>query len=154
MSQQKELQVLVALEESHWKAIMDILLIECRRKGGDWPRWGESIRSIIEFAIQSAIDKAKMPSATPHLGDSEGKRSKGISVSRETAVDAGYDGPSCPECGGPMYQAGTYEEIPRHIYQCRRCGATHDVEMSRREMIEQGDYSFLDYWEMGMVDDL
>jgi hypothetical protein len=154
MSQQKEIQVLVALEESHWRAIMNILLLECQRKGGDWLRWGESINFVIESAIQSAIDEARMSSAILHPEGSESKTSKEIGASRETAVDVGHDGPSCPKCGGPMYQVGTYEELPWHVYQCSRCGERHNVEMSRSEMIKRGDYSFLEDWEMGMVDDL
>jgi len=154
MSQQKELQVLVALGESHWRAIMNILLLECQRKGGDWLRWGESVNSIIESAIQSAIGRARISPAVSQPAGSESKTGKQIGASDETAVGADYACPSCPICGGPMYQAGTYELLPLNAYQCSRCGETQDVEMSRREMIERGDYSFLEDWEMGMVDDL
>ncbi len=143
MPQQREPRIPVTLEESHWRAIGNILLLECQSRGGDWLRWGESINSIIESAVQLATSGVGIPPPIPNPGGPESETGKESGASHEISVGVGHGGPSCPRCGGPMYEAGTYEELGWQVYKCRVCRGTH-IEVSGSGMIERGDDGFLE----------
>lgn len=136
MSQEGEMPVSVTLSESNWKAILWILRVACLLKGDDWMRWQQGVSQ----SVLAAIEETRAASLTP-------------SATKTKETYSHYE-PTCPECGGPFRQIGTDYNLAQHIYECGRCGYSSYNPMSREEMIEEGDYSFLEDWEMHMVDDL
>lgn len=62
MSKREEPQISVTLQESHWLAIIDIILQVSQKRGGQWPRWGRYITSVIKNAVRFASERGGVPS--------------------------------------------------------------------------------------------
>lgn len=128
--------VSVILSENGWRAILKILHPVCQARGGDWIRWEQEVSKI----ILTAIEETRAAELTPGPV--------------RAAKTYGPWGPICPFCGRTMTKSSTDGALSSHIYECSRCGETTYVQMSREERIAEGDYGFLEDWEMGMEDDL
>lgn len=118
--------VKVALTESDWRRIVEILEAVCPPWGAESLRWQEETNKVILTAIQEVRAAISLPD-DPSLDES----------------DFEFKLP-CSKCGQPMYQVGEDE----HYYECSSCDHWMFLEPTNRERAEQGDWSWLEDWEL------
>lgn len=151
-------EVAVTLEECHWRAIADIVIQVCRKRGGAWLLWGRSIGSAIDVAIDGARAQRGMsptgalqkhgsgpsdPSDRSCAYSQIGDQGRPVIVRRERAeamIRRGRKGTVLHQAGRYVFQVQTTEEFKCDKWPLDQHEGYHGwVEVDSQKQVVAGD---------------